>query len=177
MIDIFRKRRLMISEKEQIGATVRFLEIPDGGRVLDLSFGNDILLRALEQRGAVLYGADISEGEFQRTIDTVALCGMTSVYELPYNDGFFDAVTTVETPSYWQEPEKALREIMRVLRPGGQLICGYTCDQARKDKGYIFRDPKELRRNARAAGLRDVRVRVLKSRDTYLLTAKKAGET
>jgi SAM-dependent methyltransferase len=44
-----------------------------------------------------------------------------SVSSLPYADESFDAVTAVETHYYWPNLEKDLREIRRVLRPGGRV--------------------------------------------------------
>jgi SAM-dependent methyltransferase len=44
-----------------------------------------------------------------------------SVSSLPYADDSFDAVTAVETHYYWPNLVTDLREIRRVLRPGGRL--------------------------------------------------------
>ena len=38
---------------------------------------------------------------------------------LPFGDGFFDAVTMFDVLEHFPEPEKALHEIHRILRPGG----------------------------------------------------------
>jgi SAM-dependent methyltransferase len=44
-----------------------------------------------------------------------------SVSNLPFPNGLFDIVTAVETHYYWPNHEADLREILRVLRPGGAL--------------------------------------------------------
>ena len=44
-----------------------------------------------------------------------------SVSALPFADGAFDLATAVETHYYWPEPATDLREILRVLKPGGRL--------------------------------------------------------
>ena len=44
-----------------------------------------------------------------------------SVSALPFGDGVFDLATAVETHYYWPEPATDLREIFRVLKPGGRL--------------------------------------------------------
>ncbi len=41
---------------------------------------------------------------------------------LPVADGSADAVWSVNTMHHWTDPERALREIHRVLRPGGRLL-------------------------------------------------------
>jgi SAM-dependent methyltransferase len=43
------------------------------------------------------------------------------VSSLPFGDGAFDLATAVETHYYWPEPAVDLREILRVLKPGGLL--------------------------------------------------------
>lgn len=48
--------------------------------------------------------------------------GKASVSELPFADGTFNLVTAVETQYYWPDPGEDMREILRVLKPGGKLI-------------------------------------------------------
>lgn len=45
-----------------------------------------------------------------------------SVEQLPFADGAFDAATTVESFYFWPSPGDNLREVARVLRPGGQFL-------------------------------------------------------
>src|SRR5262249_8897901 len=45
-----------------------------------------------------------------------------SVSDLPFPDGKFDVVTAVETHYYWPDLVADLREIRRVLKPGGRLV-------------------------------------------------------
>ena len=45
-----------------------------------------------------------------------------SVSELPFDPGTFDLVTAIETHYYWPDLAGSMREIRRVLKPGGTLI-------------------------------------------------------
>jgi ubiquinone/menaquinone biosynthesis C-methylase UbiE len=45
-----------------------------------------------------------------------------SVSHLPFSDDMFDLVTAVETHYYWPDLPADMREILRVLKPGGTLI-------------------------------------------------------
>jgi ubiquinone/menaquinone biosynthesis C-methylase UbiE len=45
-----------------------------------------------------------------------------SVSQLPFPDGMFDLVTAVETHFWWPNLPGDMREIFRVLKPGGKLI-------------------------------------------------------
>jgi SAM-dependent methyltransferase len=45
-----------------------------------------------------------------------------SVSKLPFPAGSFDLVTAIETQYYWPDLPGDLREIFRVLKPGGKLV-------------------------------------------------------
>jgi len=45
-----------------------------------------------------------------------------SVSELPFDSETFDLVTAVETHFWWPDLPAAMREILRVLKPGGTLL-------------------------------------------------------
>lgn len=45
-----------------------------------------------------------------------------SVSHLPFSDGMFDLVTAIETHFWWPNLPSGMREIFRVLKPGGKLI-------------------------------------------------------
>ena len=45
-----------------------------------------------------------------------------SVSRLPFSEGTFDFVTAVETHFWWPDVPAGMREILRVLKPGGALV-------------------------------------------------------
>jgi ubiquinone/menaquinone biosynthesis C-methylase UbiE len=45
-----------------------------------------------------------------------------SVSCLPYSDGMFDMVTAFETIEFWPDLSEDLKEVKRVLKPGGALL-------------------------------------------------------
>jgi ubiquinone/menaquinone biosynthesis C-methylase UbiE len=45
-----------------------------------------------------------------------------SASALPFPDGLFDLVTAVETHYFWPDLPAGMREIQRVLKPGGTLV-------------------------------------------------------
>jgi ubiquinone/menaquinone biosynthesis C-methylase UbiE len=49
---------------------------------------------------------------------------------LPYPDDFFDTVIHNGTIHYVNDPEKALKEAYRVLRPGGQIIIAWVSGES-----------------------------------------------
>jgi ubiquinone/menaquinone biosynthesis C-methylase UbiE len=48
--------------------------------------------------------------------------GQASVSRLPFPEGHFDLVTAVETQYYWPAPLDDMKEIRRVLKPGGRAV-------------------------------------------------------
>jgi ubiquinone/menaquinone biosynthesis C-methylase UbiE len=45
-----------------------------------------------------------------------------SVSRLPFSEGVFDVITAVETHFWWPALPADLREVLRVLKPGGRLV-------------------------------------------------------
>ena len=86
-------------------------------------------LAALATRGKV-HGIDFSAESTafsQRTNAASIAAGhveirQTSVSQLPFSDRTFDLITAVETHFWWPNLPSDMREIFRVLKPGGQLI-------------------------------------------------------
>lgn len=157
------------AEKERYAAVRQFVKERGRGRLLDIGVGSDEMLRMLGGKGLDLYGVDISSADRERSIDEIALMGMASIEELPYNDGFFDCVTSVDTPPLWQDKAAAFAEILRVLRSGGQLVCAFEFD----DETGAGTPPRAFRAQARKAGLVNVSVKVLREEGGYLLVGEK----
>jgi ubiquinone/menaquinone biosynthesis C-methylase UbiE len=86
-------------------------------------------LAAMATRGKV-YGIDHSTESVAMAIRTnrqwIAMARVevreASVSQLPFSDGAFGAVTAVETHFWWPSLPRDLREVWRVLKPGGRLI-------------------------------------------------------
>jgi demethylmenaquinone methyltransferase/2-methoxy-6-polyprenyl-1,4-benzoquinol methylase len=113
-------------------ATVHLLRVPSGGRAVDVCCGTGDLARFLARRvghrGRVV-GIDLSTEMLQVARRRTAAAGLGAVCRfaqgnaeaLPLPDASFDAATVGFGIRNVIHPEAALREIWRVLRPGGQL--------------------------------------------------------
>jgi SAM-dependent methyltransferase len=98
------------------------LDLRPGRTVLDLAAGTGKLTRLLVPSGAnVLAVEPVREmrTELERRVSGVATLGGTAE-RIPLNEGYLDAVT-VGQAFHWFNADAALREIHRVLRPGGGL--------------------------------------------------------
>lgn len=108
-------------------ATYRALALRPGERVLDLAAGTGISTLALSRSGAYCVAADFSKGMLlagrSRPVPMVAADAMA----LPFADGVFDAVTISYGLRNMPDTDGALRELLRVTKPGGRLlICEFS---------------------------------------------------
>ena len=86
-------------------------------------------LAAIAIRGKV-YGLDYSDASVavaRRTNRQWIEMGQVDIREgsvshLPFADGMFDLVTAVETHFWWPDLPVDMREVLRVLKPGGTLV-------------------------------------------------------
>ena len=96
-----------------------------GDRLLDIGCGTGSSLAALAGRfGIVPFGADISEtalGIARRAVPNADLI-CADAAALPYPDRSFDAVLMECVVTLLEDPEAALSEAERVLKPGGKLL-------------------------------------------------------
>jgi SAM-dependent methyltransferase len=79
-------------------------------------------------QGAYAYGVDISEPtviQARRAFHGNPLrCTVSDVRALPFHDSSFDAIYSMGTIEHFDETERAVEEIARVLKPGGRAIVG-----------------------------------------------------
>ncbi|WP_277675639.1 demethylmenaquinone methyltransferase [Saccharopolyspora rectivirgula] len=103
-------------------ATRRALDPKPGERVLDLAAGSGVSTVEFARTGAWCVAADFSLGMLsvgrKRGVPLVA----ADALRLPFRDGAFDAVTILFGLRNLADPGQGLREMLRVVRPGGRLV-------------------------------------------------------
>ncbi|MEV0461819.1 demethylmenaquinone methyltransferase [Nocardia tengchongensis] len=102
--------------------TRKSLALRPGERVLDLAAGTGVSTVELAKSGAWCLAADFSQGMLSagrwRNVPMVAGDAMA----LPFADDSFDAVTISYGLRNVSDPDLALREMLRVTKPGGRLV-------------------------------------------------------
>jgi len=124
----FAARRLLRRLYRRLAADIAATAPPDS-KILDVGTGPGVLLVELAKRRTDLHltGIDLSADMIvaaTRNLDrfgfrTTAQVG--DVTNLPFPDGSFDLVVSSLSLHHWDEPEAAVPELARVLRPGGRV--------------------------------------------------------
>jgi len=109
-------------------STVSALELKGPEAVLDVATGTGKLARELEMTvgaGGRVVGIDFCEPmlrKAQARIDSTTLVLATSE-SLPFPDNCFDGATIGFALRNVPDMEKTLREMTRVMKPGGRIVC------------------------------------------------------
>ncbi|HEX4212097.1 MAG TPA: class I SAM-dependent methyltransferase, partial [Candidatus Dormibacteraeota bacterium] len=97
--------------------------VPEGSpRVLDLGAGTGKLTEQLVARGLDVVAVEPSDGmreEFAKALPGVPILAGAGE-SIPLDDASVDAVLVAQA-WHWVDPERAVPEVARVLRPGGRL--------------------------------------------------------
>jgi ubiquinone/menaquinone biosynthesis C-methylase UbiE len=96
------------------------------GCILDIGCGTGRLLRKAGARwpAARLVGVDPAEGmvAIARRLTPSATFGVGAAEALPIEDGFVDLALSTLSIHHWQDRAVGLRDVTRVLRPGGCFV-------------------------------------------------------
>jgi len=112
--------------------SISFLDLKDNDIALEIGYGSGFALKLLSQEAinGKIYGLDfsetmhdeatklfkdeISEGKIKLDVGDIA--------QSPYKDNFFDKIIAVNVLYFWTEPVQVLKEILKILKPGGKVV-------------------------------------------------------
>ena len=113
--------------RRQTTASVVALVGDGPGELLDVGVGPGRLLAPLTERSWTVHGIDpaprMLELAAERLPSGSGRLRLAKAEELPYGDESFDALTAISVLD-WTDTRAALREMARVLRPGGRMVIG-----------------------------------------------------
>lgn len=120
---------------------VQLAGVGPGDRALDVATGTGDLAIALAAAGAEVVGSDFSEGMLDRARvkDPSLTWEWGDVRELPYPDASFDACTVGFGARNYGDLDAGLREMARVVRPGGKVVVLEITTPTRPPLSTFFR--------------------------------------
>jgi demethylmenaquinone methyltransferase/2-methoxy-6-polyprenyl-1,4-benzoquinol methylase len=162
-------------------------------RVLDIATGTADLAIMASKHAKQVIGADISEGMMAMGREKIAKKGITNITlqygdseNLPFADNTFDAITVAFGVRNYENLEKGLADMLRVLKPGGMV---YVLEFSRPRKfpvkqAYFFyfnnvlpRWGKVLSKDTSAYSYLPESVKAFPDGEDFIAILKKCGYT
>jgi SAM-dependent methyltransferase len=106
---------------------VRHAGVRAGQRVLDVACGTGVVAVTAARHGAQVTALDLTPELLARARENAQLAEMDidwhegDVEQLPFDDGAFDVVLSQFGHIFAPRPDVAIREMLRVLKPGGTI--------------------------------------------------------
>lgn len=109
-----------IDDSELVTRKAICQHVPAGKRILDAGVGLGGLLAPLQNYQR--FGVDVSLGYLSKARQQGIHVTLTKLEDLPYLDGYFDAVVSCDVLEHVLYLDQAVNQILRVLKPGGILV-------------------------------------------------------
>lgn len=131
-------------------AGVSALDLSPGQRVVEVGFGGGLslplLLRAVGSAGQV-FALDPSDEMLVRARRRFIVQRFQGrlrleravIESMPLGDASFDAALSLNTIPFWTDVDAAMRELARVLVPGGRLVLGIASPEMMTSGGFASR--------------------------------------
>jgi len=146
------------TEQSQVARLVDAIGDAARRQVLDVACGPGIVTSALAERAQEVVALDLTPQMLEKAKERCSKAGLTNVVftegsatALPFCDAHFDAVITRLSFHHFPEPSAVLKEMLRVLRPGGTVAIADVVSAEEPDKSVlqnaieILRDPSHVR--------------------------------
>jgi len=133
---------------EECGAWVtELLAIGPNESVLEVGFGPGVVIQRLSNLAGYVAGIDLSQEMVRQACARNAKAigsGRVDLRQgfaesLPFDDDTFDKAIAINSMHVWPDAAAGLREIRRVLKPGGRIGLGFTRHSGQPNQGLTER--------------------------------------
>ena len=101
---------------------IRQYVLLEGARILDVGCGLGVYVRKLREFSDRVVGIDVDPGRLREGARTTPGLMLAASESLPFGDASFDAVILNEVIEHVRDDAATLREVSRVVRPGGHVV-------------------------------------------------------
>ena len=127
-----------------LNVVLRYLNPEKGDRVLEVGCSRGTIVNKLQEYGIDAYGIDINPESIKNGV--AKNLSVMDATNLDFPNSSFDKVYSFHTIEHIPDLEKALREMTRVLKPGGKLLLIYPMEPIRglfalKSAILIYKNP------------------------------------
>ncbi|HEX7079555.1 MAG TPA: class I SAM-dependent methyltransferase [Gammaproteobacteria bacterium] len=164
------------TNRRMIGRAVELLDVRPSDHVLEVGFGPGVGIAYLARAVSSGHVAGVDPSELMlgqarsRNAAAVARGAVElrkgGVERLPFRNESFDRVMAINSMQLWPDAVNGLREIHRVLKPGGCLVLGFTRHSGQGREGVA--------EALEAAGFTDVRFDDVDARDFCVVASKRS---
>jgi SAM-dependent methyltransferase len=135
--------------RERINMGLRMLGDRRRGKILELGYGSGTVLLTVAPVADELHGVDLDAnpevvGGVLATRGVTAHLQKGNAYSLPYGDASFDLVISYSMFEHLREYPRALGEVARVLRPGGEFLLGMPAVNRAMEWGFLAMGIKDI---------------------------------
>jgi ubiquinone/menaquinone biosynthesis C-methylase UbiE len=113
-------------------------------KLLDIGYGSGLLFPSLLNAALICYGLE-NHGQEEKVYDFLAKEKIAkekvvlkdgSILAIPFTDGFFDTIVSVSTLEHIPDLDKAMSEMSRTLKNGGEMILSFPVRNPITDAFY-----------------------------------------
>lgn len=118
-------------------------------KVLDVGCGTGNFSIKLAKMGCEVIGIDISDDMLKVAEDKAKKEGLNikfynmDVYNMEFEYNYFDGIISVTAFEFLKDPEKAIEEMFRVLKPNGYLLIGTINKDSEWGEMYLSKEFQE----------------------------------